>query len=154
VKIPPWFSARLADLGARVRGGEISDDRAVTTLSRAVLADRPLMAVLAADFSGRELGRWLRRRGGPDPQPALFTALPGALDVAPGTFRSQASMTRHDWAMHLRIAQNRRDNAIDGAKAHFAEVLAAYQAVIPLLTSDEMTTAEALRRKQAKGRAA
>ena len=58
-------------------------------------------------------------------------------------------MTRHDWQMHLRIAENRRDNAIDGAKTHFDRVLAAYDEVMPLLTTDTMTTAEALRRGRA-----
>jgi hypothetical protein len=147
LKTPAWFSARLADIGTRVRAGEITEDRAVSDLSRSVTANRPLMAMLAAEFCGRELGRWLRRRGRPGEQGALFPALPEQLDVAPGTFRAQGAMTRHDWQMHLRIAQNRRDNAIDGAKAHFASVLAAYSTVMPLLTSDEMTTAEALRRR-------
>ena len=31
--------------------------------------------------------------------------------MAPGTFRTQGAMTRHDWAMHLKIAENRRDLA-------------------------------------------
>ena len=148
MKPPAWFTAQLADAGARVRRGEISDSRAVTALSRSVLASRPLMAMLAADFARRELAGWLRRRGEPGEQPALFPALPAVLDVAPGTFRAQASMTRHDWQMHLKIAENRRDNAIEGAKAHFAKVLAAYNEIMPLLASDEMTTAEALRRRR------
>jgi hypothetical protein len=149
LKTPAWFSARLAETGARVRASEISDNRAVTALSRSVLASRPLMAMLATDFARRELARWLRRRGQPGEQPARFPALPAELDVAPGTFRTQESMTRHDWQMHLKIAENRRDNAIDGAKAHFASVLAAYNEVMPLLTTDTMTTAEALRRGRA-----
>lgn len=149
MKTPAWFSAQLAEAGTRVRRGEISDNRAVTALSRSALASKPLMATLAADFARRELARWLRRRGQPADQGALFPALPVELDVAPGTFRAQGSMTRHDWEMHLKIAENRRDNAIEGAKAHFASVLAAYDEVMPLLTSDTMTTAEALRRGRA-----
>ena len=149
MKTPAWFSAQLADAATRVRRGELSDNRAVTALSRSILASRPLMAMLAADFARRELNRWLRRRGQPGDQAALFPALVAELDVAPGTFRSQGSMTRHDWHMHLKIAENRRDNAIDGAKAHFASVIAAYDEVMPLLTSDTMTTAEALRRGRA-----
>jgi hypothetical protein len=149
LKTPTWFSAQLAEAGTRVRRGEVSDDRAVTALSRSVLASKPLMGVLAADFARRELNRWLRRRGQPGEQGALFPALPAELDVAPGAFRSQESMTRHDWMMHLKIAENRRENAIEGAKAHFASVLAAYDEVMPLLTTDTMTTAEALRRGRA-----
>jgi hypothetical protein len=147
IRRPAWFSALLATLGTQARNGEITDDRATRLLARAVLADAPLLAVLAHDFAGRELGRWHCRRGGADAQPALFPALPGALDVAPGTFRSQASMTRHDWQMHLRIAEARRDNAIAGAEAHFADVLAVYNTVMPLLASATMTTAEALRHR-------
>jgi hypothetical protein len=86
--------------------------------------------------------------GAPDDEPALFPALPGALDVAPGVFRTQANMTRADWRNHMAIAEARRDNAIAGAKRHFAAVLAAYETVMPLLASDTMTTAEALRRKR------
>jgi hypothetical protein len=149
MKTPAWFSAQLADAGIRVRRGEISDNRSITALSRSILASKPLMAQLAADFARRELARWLRRRGQPADQAALFPALPAELDVAPGTFRTQGSMTRHDWMMHLKIAENRRDNAIEGAKTHFASVLAAYDEVMPLLTSDTMTTAEALRRGRA-----
>ena len=149
MKTPAWFSAQLAEAGTRVRRSELSDNRAVTALSRSILASKPLMAQLAADFARRELNRWLRRRGLPGEQIALFPALPLELDVAPGTFRAQGSMTRHDWTMHLKIAENRRDNAIDGAKTHFASVLAAYEEVMPLLTTDKMTTAEALRRGRA-----
>jgi len=58
-------------------------------------------------------------------------------------------MTRHDWEMHLKIAQARRDNAIEGAKAHYAAVLAAYNRVMPLLTDATITTAEALRGRAA-----
>jgi hypothetical protein len=65
MKHPAWFSTQLADVGTRVRRGEISDDRAATALSRSVLASKPLMAQLAADFVRRELARWLRRRGLP-----------------------------------------------------------------------------------------
>ena len=93
MKTPAWFSDRLAETGAKVRAGEISDSRAVTALSRSVLASRPLMAMLAADFARRELARWLRRRSLPGEQAALFPALPAELDVAPGTFRAQGSMT-------------------------------------------------------------
>ena len=147
IKNPAWFSARLAGIGTRVRAGETTEDRAISDLSRSVIADRPLMATLAAEFCGRELGRWLRRRDRPPGQAALFPALPDQLDVAPGTFRAQGAMTRHDWTMHLKIAENRRDNAIKGAKAHFAAVVAAASMMMPLLTTDEMTTAEALRRR-------
>jgi hypothetical protein len=149
MKTPAWFSDRLAETGAKVGAGEITDSRAVTALSRSILASKPLMAQLAADFARRELARWLRRRGRPCDQAALFPALPAELDVAPGTFCTQGSMTRHDWEMHLKIAENRRDNAIDGAKTHFASVLAAYDEVMPLLTTDTMTTSEALRRGRA-----
>jgi hypothetical protein len=149
MKTPAWFSAQLADAGTRVRRGELSDNRAITALSRSILASKPLMATLAADYARRELASWLRRRDQPGGQAALFPALPVELDVAPGTFRPQGSMTRHDWQMHLKIAENRRDNAIEGAKAHFASVLAAYDEVMPLLTTDTMTTAEALRRGRA-----
>jgi len=144
---PAWFSARLADIGTRVRAAEITEDRAISDLSRSVTANRPLMAALAAEFCAQSLGRWLRRRGRPAEQAALFPALPEQLDVAPGTFRAQGAMTRHDWAMHLKIAENRRDNAVKGAEAHFAAVVAAASMMTPLLTSDEMTTAEALRRR-------
>jgi hypothetical protein len=149
IRRPAWFTTRLADLGAQARRGEITDNRAVRLLARAVLANPPLLAVVAHDFADRELGRWHLRRGAPDAEPALFPALPGALDVAPGVFRSQASMTRRDWAMHLRMAEARRDNAIAGAKRHYAAVRAAYDTVMPLLASDTMTTAEALRRRPA-----
>ena len=79
----------------------------------------------------------------------LFPGLPAALDVAPGNFRQQGDMTRHDWTTHLAIAEARRDNAIEGAKSHFALVLAAYNKVMPLLSDESMTTAEALRRHRA-----
>lgn len=148
IRRPSWFSARLADLGAQARRGEITDNRAVRLLARAVLANPPLLAVVVHDFADRELGRWHLRRGTPDAEPALFPALPGALDVAPGRFVGQASMTRADWRNHLAIAQARRDNAIVGANAHFAKVLAAYNEVMPLLATDSMTTAQALRRRR------
>jgi hypothetical protein len=149
IRRPNWFTARLADLGAQARRGEITDNRAVRLLARAVLANPPLLAVVVHDFADRELGRWHLRRDAPDAEPALFPALPGALDVAPGRFVGQASMTRHDWQMHLRMAEARRDNAIAGAKRHYAAVRAAYDTVMPLLASDTMTTAEALRRRPA-----
>jgi hypothetical protein len=145
---PRWFSEKIAELGTRVLSGEISRDSAVAALMDAIIANRSAAAELAAGYADRELGKWLRRQGG-DEQPALFPGLPGALDVAPGTFREQGDMTRHDWEMHLNIAQARRDNAIEGAKAHYAEVLAAYNRVMPLLTNDTITTAEALRGRAA-----
>jgi len=145
---PRWFSDKLAQLGTRVLTGEISRDSAVAALMDAIITDRSATAELAASHASRELGRWLRRQAA-DEQPALFPGLPQALDVAPGTFRGQGEMNRHDWEMHLKIAQARRDNAIEGAKAHYAAVLAAYNRVMPLLTDDTITTAEALRGRAA-----
>jgi len=146
---PQWLTEKTAELGAQVLGGGISQDAGAARLTGLILADRPVMAELAAAHASRQLGKWLRRQGSQDEQPALFPSLPRALDVAPGTFRGQGEMTRHDWVMHLNIAQARRDNAIEGAKEHFAAVLAAYQHVMPLLTDESMTTAEALRRRPA-----
>jgi hypothetical protein len=150
MRSPHWLAEKTAELGARVLSGEIGHDSAVAALMDAILADRAMTSALAADRASRELGRWLRRQGATaDTQDTLFAGLPVALDVAPGTFRIQGEMTRHDWEMHLRIAEVRRDNAIDGAKAHFAAVLAAYSKAMPLLTDEVMTTAEALRRGRA-----
>jgi hypothetical protein len=146
---PQWLAEKIAELGALVLSGELGRDSAVAALMDAITADRPLTAELAAAHASRELGKWLRKQGVQDAQPSLFPGLPAALDVAPGSFRGQGEMTRHDWEMHLNIAQARRDNAIEGAKAHYAAVLAAYNRMRPLLTDDTITTAEALRRRPA-----
>ena len=146
---PRWLTEKTAELGNLVLSGELVRDSAVAALMDAIMADRAALTALTAGHASRQLGKWLRRQGSQDEQPALFPSLPRALDVAPGTFRGQGEMTRHDWVMHLNIAQARRDNAIEGAKEHFAAVLAAYQHVMPLLTDESMTTAEALRRRPA-----
>lgn len=150
MKSPTWFSARLAELGGRVQRGEISQDTAAARLIRQTLADRPLIAGLAAAYVDRCLRNWLNRStsAGHGSQLVLpFPDLPDRLDIAPGVFRSQGEMTRHDWLMHLHIAEARRDNAIEGARTHFAAVRHAYDTVMPLLVTPELTTAEALRRR-------
>lgn len=150
MKPPRWLAEKAAELGARVLSGEISRHSAVGALMDAILADRSTNEALAADYATRKLDRWLRRQSAAHAdQDVLFPGLPAALDVTPGTFRRQGDMTQHDWTNHLAIAKARRDNAIEGAKAHFAAVLAAYNAVMPLLTDEQMTTAEALRRRPA-----
>ncbi|MGH3300368.1 MAG: hypothetical protein ACRDOK_01590 [Streptosporangiaceae bacterium] len=151
MRSPRWLAEKTAGLGTRLLSGEISRDSATAALTGAIVTDRAAVTGLAADHAHRALARWLRRQGaaGQADQGVLFPGLPVALDVTPGTFRSQGDMTRHDWVNHLAIAQARRDNAIEGAKVHFAAVLRAYQTVMPLLTDEVMTTSEALRRGHA-----
>ncbi len=74
---------------------------------------------------------------------------PGRRVAAAAQLRAEGLSLRQIAVSHEASSKARRDNAIEGAKAHFAAVLRAYQTVMPLLTDDVMTTAEALRRGHA-----
>lgn len=142
MKVPKWLRQEIAEQGAAVVHGTASHDAAVTTLTdRALAKDPDWVRRLVADCVAKALQVWTSRHGTPvedGDQLELFPDLPAHIEIAPGRFVAQASMTRQDWTAAIRQARTKADNAA----GHADRVEAIAQKVLPLLTADDLTTGE------------
>lgn len=149
MKPPAWFREQLAGEGRRVLQRTVTDEEATVELTRTVLDrddrdDPPFTHRIIADYIRRQLKHWLAGHRGvtasddEDGQLDLFPDIPRKLEVAPGRFVDQAFMTRKDWTAAVKQAKTKASNA--GTYAESIERVA--EKVLPLLTDDEVTTAE------------
>jgi hypothetical protein len=143
VRAPKWFKESLAEEGARILEREITDEKAAEVLAEKILKDQGFTRDIAKDYGRRQLAAWAKQYrpyvsaeiGG---QMDLFPELPRRLETSPGRFADQAVMHRKDWDAALRQAQTKANNANGFADA----IQQAYDKVRPLLTSDDLTTAD------------
>ena len=149
MKSPQWFRELIASEGRRVLQRTVTDEEAATEITRAVFDkgdtdEPPFTHRIVADYVRRQLKTWLSGHrhiaddSDPDGQLDLFPEIPRRLEIAPGRFVDQAVMTRRDWTAAVKQAKTKASNA--GAFADSIERIA--EKVLPLLTSDELTTAE------------
>ena len=151
MNLPAWLQDHVDDFGAQRQGGKITRQDAITALRDKILAedDRPLTLGIVAEFAGRALDSWCRAH---EHQPArgphalvqaeLFPGLPPRLFVRPGVAKPPIWFTAHDWDMARNVLEVRTRGAREAADADWAAFDAAYQRVRPLLTDDDMTTAD------------
>lgn len=156
MKSPQWFRELIASEGRRILQRTVTDEEAATEVTRAVF-DRddtdepPFTHRIVADYVRRQLKTWLSGHrhvaagDDPDGQLDLFPDIPRKLEVAPGRFVDQAWMTRRDWSAAVKQAKTKASNA--GGYADAIERIA--EKVLPLLTDDELTTADVWRPGQA-----
>jgi hypothetical protein len=150
MKPPQWFRELLAAEGTKILKEESTFDEAAAELAQQIIDNRdddpPFLHRLAADCARRQAVKWIRTHelpgaSGGGGQGDMFPDLPRNLETSPGRFAAQAVMTGRDWDAALRQAQTKASNA-----AGFADgVQRAYDKVRPLLTTDELTTADVLR---------
>jgi hypothetical protein len=151
MNLPAWLQDLTQDFGTQRQAGKITRQDAVTALRDKILAedDRPLILGITAEFAGKILDAWQR---GHEHQPArgphalvqaeLFPGLPPRLFVRPGVAKPPIWFTAHDWDMARNVLKVRTSGAKDAAEADWAAFDAAYQRVRPLLTDEDMTTAD------------
>lgn len=143
MRTPNWLRKELADQGALIKAGDTSDEKAAARLAEQILAkDTPLARFIIGTWVGRKLRPFLADAstgaGSPESQLCLFPDIPRRLEVSPGRFADQAVMTGHDWDAALKQAETKADNA----SGYAAAIRQAYEKVRPLLTDDELTTAD------------
>lgn len=149
MRLPAPLDADLARLTAAVADRDITRQDAVTRLRDAISAhaDGELRLGIFAEFAARTLEAALRARRAsrgttPDGQSDLFPELPRRLYIRPGQLKSVILFTRHDWHTARAVLENRTSNAKKAAESDWAAFIAAYQQVVPLLTDDDLTTAD------------
>lgn len=155
MRAPRWFKQELADQGGLILERAVTEEQAADTLAGQILAkDERFARQLVADYVRKQLRTWISQHApaaaleDPDAQLDLFPEIPRRLEVAPGRFADQAVMNRHDWECALRQAKTKASNASGYADA----IRQAYDKVRPLLTNDELTTADVWKpRGQATG---
>lgn len=143
IKQPPWFRVELARVGRQVADGRMTEAEAVKTLVELVLAKDPEFThlIVAAELLARLRHLKVVRKAAKNreaEQPALFPELPRRIETSPGRFADQAVMTRRDWWSAIKQARTKASNATGYAD----EIQAAADKVLPLLTDDELTTAD------------
>jgi hypothetical protein len=145
MKTPKWFKQHLATIGGRVLERESTEDQGADDLTDQIFDKGEGFArAIVREYARKQLKNWVtsHRRGTPvdedTGQTDLFPQLPRNLEVAPGRFAAQAVMTRRDWDAALKQAETKANNA----GGHYEAVKQVYDQVRPLLTSDELTTAE------------
>lgn len=148
MNLPEWLSRELAAVGAQNAERAITRQEAVTRLRDVIIqhADRAFQLSLAADFAARQLDTWHRghkgERAPAAAQSELFPGLAARMFIRPNVAKAVVLFTRHDWQTAKAVLENRTKYAIEGAQAERAAFDAAYAAVVPLLTDDQMTTAD------------
>lgn len=149
MRAPKWFRVSLAEQGGRVVERAITDQQATERVTDQILAkDRPFASAIIGDYVRKQLRTWTGQHslglyvaGDAGGQLDLFPEIPRRLETAPGRFADQAVMTRKDWDAALRQAQTKANNASGFADA----IRQVYDKVRPLLTSDDLTTADVWR---------
>lgn len=150
MKSPKWFRELLAKEGTQILTRESTDEDAIARLTMCILdrqdEDPPFAHRLIAEHAGRQLKVWISQHqhaGATDDsgQLDLFPDIPRKVEVSPGRFVDQAFMTRRDWTAAVRQAETKASNA-----GGFAEAIKRIaDKVLPLLTDDELTTADVWR---------
>lgn len=152
MRAPKWFKQDLADEGRRVIEHEIDDDEATDRITDRVLEkDERFTRGIVRDYVRKKLRAWTTEhiagyyRDDDDedgePQLDMFPELPRRLETAPGRFVDITVMNRHDWNAALVQAQVKAANASGFA----ALVERAHDQIVPLLISDNLTTADVWR---------
>ncbi len=145
MRLPAWFRTILEATARRALEGDLTEEQAVAELAKAI-TDRPDMSRdVATDFARRQLKAWAkqhlpRTEYAIPGQVDLFPGLPPALEISPGRFVAQAVMTGRDWDRALKQAETKAANT----SGHLTRVQQAYDRVRPLLTRDDLTTADVL----------
>ena len=151
MRIPAWLRAEEETLGRQVLNGDLEREEAAELLHDAVFdRDDPLNHDVVRGFTRKRMAKWINSQVGGFyaeaeleeetgfHQAKLFGWLPRVLEISPNRFAHINSMTRHDWDAAKRQAEVKEGNASNFAKA----IRRAYELVVPLLTDDQMTTAE------------
>lgn len=128
-----WLRDQVATEGGRVRAGDTDEATAAADITaQAFLRDGAAMEIVTIAIA-KQIRSWLAKhnRAGTG-QMLLFDDLPPQLEIAPGRFVAQPSMTGPDWDAALKQAETKESNAAGFA----AEVRAAYKAVRHLLSDD------------------
>jgi hypothetical protein len=144
VKSPSWFSQAVARYGAEALANQITKEdavREITATTRKLHSEH--IGEVYIDHVTRELRAWMTRRAVADAarehdQLELFPGAPMVFELSPGRFAATAVMTRRDWDAALKQADTKARNA-DG---HRDKVQRAHDLIVPLLTSDDLTTAD------------
>lgn len=153
MKIPASVHAKITELGQHVLDGDETEVDIAESGGIWLRDKEPRFAltVLTEWWRGRTKS-WVytQTRGalGSDQEPGQqmsipFPELPALLEVGIGRVAHQNVMTRQDWENTRAIYRNRANQA---ALLH-RHVERAWLEVAPFLTSDDMTTADALTRK-------
>ncbi|WP_084965289.1 hypothetical protein [Thermoactinospora rubra] len=147
MKTPLWLKEEIAAFGARILNEEITEEQAVQQIRLQSARDYPDHVYAVYDeYIGKALRAWMTKRAAADmagldsAQLVLLPGLPLVLEISPGRFAAQAVMTKRDWEAARRQARTKADNATGYAD----RIDAAYDLVVPLLTTDDMTTADVL----------
>lgn len=146
MKAPAKYRQELAAVGALVLSGTATEQVARERLLKAARGEKGFAVRVLAEYVARSLTRWLDdHRVAPAEELAgqlLFPGLdlPRQLELSPGRFKPLADLTRADWVAARRQARTKASNA-----AGYADMLdKAWSVVEPLLTDDELTTAQVL----------
>lgn len=146
MKLSKWLREKIATHGGFVLEGRITEEQAISNVASELLTERKDEARdIIRDILGRHLRTWIRMHERPSTSDAydsgqldLFPEIPRKVEVAPGRFVDQAFMTRKDWLAAIRQAETKASNA-----GGFAEAIKRIaDKVLPLLTDDELTTAD------------
>lgn len=149
MRAPKWFKEELAAHGALVLERTVTDDDATVKLKNQILAkDKPFAELIVRDYVRKQLRAWTRDHvsslyaeadaGDTAGQLDLFPELPRRIEVGIGRFADIAVMTAPDWDAAVRQADTKAGNA----SGYAAALRRVYDQVRPLLTDDELTTAE------------
>lgn len=148
---PPWLRTEIETIGKQMLNGDVERGEAAELLTDTISErDTAYVQDILREFSRKRLSRWLRQQQGRFRdadrmefetgfrQEELFEWLPRTLETSPGRFAHITSMNGHEWDMALRQAEVKAGNA----SRYYQDIKRAYDAVRPLLTSDDLTTAD------------
>ncbi len=151
LSLPAAIADAVRQLAIDHRAGTVTRPDAITRLTTVIRKDKRYAAGILSAHAARLLAAAGREFPMPaDPlQAELFPDLPPRLYVAPGKTRNWLGFTRHDWEVARNMLLARTENAVTGAtsaaRREREDFMRAYDRIVPLLTSPDLTTADVAR---------